>query len=63
MVFFYKMYEVYEAGKIVGEIFTEYPESDIHEILCFVGRFKRDSLQIDNNSTRYADTDSGMIFT
>ena len=60
---FYKMFEVYEAGNLVGEIFTEYPASDIHEILCFVGRFKRDSLEIDNSAKKYADTNFGMVFT
>jgi hypothetical protein len=63
MVVVYKNYELYDAGKLVGEIFTQYPVNDIYRCGCFVGTLKHDSVEIDNDSVRFGDTNHGMVFT
>jgi hypothetical protein len=63
MVVLYKYLELFEDGKLKGEIFTQYPVSDILESCCIVGTLKKDEAEIDNGIIRYGDTNYGLIFT
>ena len=63
MVVLYKYSELFEDGKLKGEIFTQYPVSDILQSCCIVGKMKKDGIEVDNGSVRYGDTNYGLIFT
>lgn len=62
MVVVYKHSEIFEDGKLKGEIFTQYPVDDIYRSCCIVGTFKKDEAEIENGSVWYDDTNYGLIF-
>ena len=63
MVVLYKHSELFEDGKIKGEIFTEYPEGDLTEPFCIVATMKKDEIEIDSGTTRYEGVNFGLIFS
>ena len=63
MVVLYKYSELFEDGKLEGEIFTQYPVNDILQCCCIVGTLKKDTVEIENGSVHYSDTNYGLIFT
>ena len=63
MVVVYKYSDLFEDGKLVGEIFTEYPVGDLFQSSGIVATLKKDGVEIENRGIQYSDTSFGLIFT
>ena len=63
MVVVYKYSDLFEDGKLVGEIFTEYPVGDLFQSSGIVATLKKEGVEIENRGIQYSDTSFGLIFT
>ena len=63
MVVVYKYSDLFEDGRLVGEIFTEYPVGDLFQSSGIVATLKKEGVEIENRGIQYSDTGFGLIFT